>query len=93
MIDKETVKHVAELARIELTEEEAKKFSKELNDILENFKILDELDVSDVEPSFHPIRTEDRVREDEPEQSLDREYVLNQATHREDEYFKVPKIV
>ncbi len=93
MIDKKTVKHVAELARIELTEEEANRFSKELNDILENFKILDELNVDDVEPSFHPIRTENRVREDEPEQSLNREYLLNQAVHREEEYFKVPRIV
>ncbi len=87
------VKHVAELARLKLSDSEVGLFAKQLNDIVENFKVIDEVDVSNVEPSFHPIKTEDVLREDEPEKCLDRKTVLSLACHTEKEYFKTPKIM
>ncbi|MDD4353266.1 MAG: Asp-tRNA(Asn)/Glu-tRNA(Gln) amidotransferase subunit GatC [Candidatus Nanoarchaeia archaeon] len=93
MIDKETVKHVAKIARINLTEEEIDKFSRQLNDIVEDFKILDELDVENVAPSFHPIRTENVLREDEVKECLKREEIFKIACHKEGDYFKAPKIM
>jgi aspartyl-tRNA(Asn)/glutamyl-tRNA(Gln) amidotransferase subunit C len=93
MIDGETVKHVAKTARINLTEEEVGKFSKQLNDIFEDFKLLDELDVENVEPSFHPIRTENVLRDDEVGECLKSEDALKIACHTEEGYYKAPKIV
>ena len=52
MIDSETVRHVAKIARLNLTDEEVSKFSRQLNDIAEDFKILDELNVEDVAQAF-----------------------------------------
>jgi aspartyl-tRNA(Asn)/glutamyl-tRNA(Gln) amidotransferase subunit C len=93
MIDKEKVMHVAKIARINLTEEEVDKFSRQLNDVIESFTILDELNVEDVLPSFHPIRTENVLRDDEVKKCLKKEEVFKLACHKEDGYFKAPKIV
>jgi aspartyl-tRNA(Asn)/glutamyl-tRNA(Gln) amidotransferase subunit C len=93
MIDKKVVKHVAKVAHLSLTSEELSKFSKQLNDVLENFKILDEVNVEGVEPSFHPIKTENVLREDVVEECLDKKKVFDLAAHKEGNYFKVPKIV
>lgn len=93
MIDENTVKHVAETARIDLTDAEVSTFARELKDVLDSFKILDEVDVEDLEPSFHPIRTENVLRDDVVEECLDKETIFKLACHKEDEHFKVPRIV
>lgn len=54
MISKEEVQHIAKLARLGLKENEFKKFQKELSSILDYFNSLREVDVSKVEPTFHP---------------------------------------
>jgi len=55
MITKEQVKHIAKLARISLTEEEEEKFQKELSLILDYVEKLKEVDISNVQASFHLI--------------------------------------
>ncbi len=54
MISKQDVQHIAKLARLGLTEDEIKKFQKDLSSILDYFKSLKEIDVLKVEPTFHP---------------------------------------
>lgn len=54
MISKQDVQKIAKLARIELNEEEIKKFQKEFSAILDYFGMLKEIDVSKVEPTFQP---------------------------------------
>jgi len=54
MISKQDVQHIAKLARLGLTENEIKKFQKDLFSILDYFKSLKEIDVSKMEPTFHP---------------------------------------
>ena len=93
MINEETVKHVSEIARLELTTEEVSTFAKQLSEVVENFKVLDEVSVKDVEPSFHPIRTENVLREDEIKECLDNKTVISTAVHSEDGFIKAPKIV
>lgn len=91
MIDEKTVRHVANIAKLELSDSEISSFSRQLNDVAENFKVLDELDTEGIEPSFHPIRTENALREDEIKECLNREKALELACHKEGEYFKAPK--
>lgn len=93
MISKEIVKHVAKLARINLNEEEIEKFTSQLNAILEAFKAIDEVDVSDVEPSFHPQEIRDIMRDDVVEESLSNEEALSNTEHKEDGYFKGPRVI
>lgn len=56
MINEQEVQHIAKLARLGLTEEEIKKFQKDLSSILDYFASLKEVNVSKVEPTFHPAK-------------------------------------
>ncbi|MFX0005297.1 MAG: Asp-tRNA(Asn)/Glu-tRNA(Gln) amidotransferase subunit GatC [Promethearchaeota archaeon] len=91
---KETIDHISKLALIDLSEEEKEKLSKELGDILNYFKKLDELDTSTVKPTTHPIDGLKNVfREDVPWDSLSNEEALRNAKHKKDGYFKAPRIL
>ncbi len=92
MLSIEDVYKVAELAKIEISEEEAKKFRKEFENIIEYFNQLDEVE-EDVEPTFQVLPLKNVFREDLPEKGLSREEALANAKHVEDGYFKGPKIV
>jgi len=93
MIDKQTVEHVAKLARVNLTEEEIRKFSKEFSDILDLFSSLKDVDTKGVEPSFHPIKLKNVLREDKPEKCLTQEEALKNAEQKDDGFFKGPRSV
>jgi len=93
-ISKETIDHLSKLALLDLSEEEKEKLSKQLGDIINYFKKLDELDTSNVKPTTHPIDGLKNVfREDEPWESLSTEEALKNAKHKKDGYFKAPRIL
>lgn len=88
----EIVKHVARLARLDLTNKELKKFQKDLNDILAAFKDLDKAKPK-CEPSFQPFQVSDVFREDEIESCLSQEKALLNTKHKEKGFFKGPRAV
>jgi len=90
-IDEKLVKHIAKIARVNLTEQEIEKFSKQLENILQAFKELDEVDTSGVEPSFHPQELKNVWREDKVKPW--KWGPLENTKHKEKKYFKGPKIV
>ena len=94
MITKEQVKHIATLARIQLTEQEIEKFQKDFSSILEYFRILDALDVSGVEPMTHSIRVENVVRfDDRKKQEADvAEKVIALAPQTKERFVKVTSV-
>lgn len=92
MVSIEEVYHTAELAKIEISEEEAEKFRKEFESILNYFNILDEVE-EDVEPTFHVLPLKNVFREDVEGECLSQDEALKNATHREDGYFKGPRVV
>jgi aspartyl-tRNA(Asn)/glutamyl-tRNA(Gln) amidotransferase subunit C len=91
-ISKEEVYKVAELARLKLSEEEAERFTSQLNDILEFANKLNELDTDHVEPTSHVLPMINVMREDEVRPSLDREKVLKNAPEHQDGMFRVPAV-
>jgi aspartyl-tRNA(Asn)/glutamyl-tRNA(Gln) amidotransferase subunit C len=93
MIDREQVRKVALLARLELTPEEEEQFTTQLGSILDYIEQLSELDVSDVPPTARAIDVSNITREDEMQPYSDREAILNSAPEQEREFFKVPKIL
>ena len=93
MIDREQVRKVALLARLELTDDEEDKFTTQLGDILDYFDQLSELDVTDVEPTTRAIDVSNVTREDNLQPYPNREEILQSAPEQEGEYFKVPKIM
>ena len=93
MIDREQVRKVALLARLELTAEEEEQFTTQLGDILDYFEQLSELDVTDVAPTTRAIDVSNVSREDDLQPYPDREAILQSAPEQEGDYFKVPKIL
>lgn len=92
-VTRQTIEHVANLARLNLTEEEKERLTKEMAGILEYVDKLDELDTSDVVPKEHVIPIRNVFREDRVERSYDREKILANAPWSDDGCFKVPKVV
>jgi len=89
-ITRDEVLHVARLARLELTEEEVERFTEQLSAILEAVAKVSELDLSEVEPTAHPLDVVNVWAADEPRPSLPHEEALANAPDREAGFFKVP---
>ena len=92
MISTDDVKHVAKLARLELTEQEIEQFSKQLGDILKYAEQMNEVDTTGVEPMAHPIPAVNVMREDIVQYEQTKEELMKNAPLEEDGFFKVPKI-
>jgi aspartyl-tRNA(Asn)/glutamyl-tRNA(Gln) amidotransferase subunit C len=87
------VKHVANLARLAVTEEEAEKFTKQLDDIITFAELLNELDTENVEPTSHVLPMKNVLREDEAKPGLPVEEVLKNAPDSKDGQIRVPSII
>lgn len=81
------------LARIELTTEEEQRLAPQLGEVLQYVEKLNELDVSDVEPTAHATPLSNVMRADEPRESLSQEDALRNASKTANGLFVVPKIV
>jgi aspartyl-tRNA(Asn)/glutamyl-tRNA(Gln) amidotransferase subunit C len=92
-ITADDVAHVADLARLTLTEEELQAFTGQLADVLEHAADVEGLDVADVPPTSHPYPLENVLREDELRPSLDRDEVLAQAPDAHEGRFRVPPVL
>jgi aspartyl-tRNA(Asn)/glutamyl-tRNA(Gln) amidotransferase subunit C len=89
-IAREEVLHVADLARLALTEEEIERLGDQLGAILEAVGKVAELDLSGVEPTSHPLDLANVWAADEPLPSLALEDALANAPDRERSFFRVP---
>jgi aspartyl-tRNA(Asn)/glutamyl-tRNA(Gln) amidotransferase subunit C len=89
-ITPEDVAHVAQLARLHLTEDELVTFTGQLDAVLGHAADVEALDLDDVPPTSHPYPLTNVLRDDVVTPSLDRAEVLAQAPDVEDHQFKVP---
>jgi aspartyl-tRNA(Asn)/glutamyl-tRNA(Gln) amidotransferase subunit C len=89
------VKHVAKLAKLDLTEEEIKKFHQELSKVVDYFSELNEIDTSDVEPTSQTTGLTDVLREDQINSVdiLPQKSALSEANEEYNNFFVVPKIL
>jgi len=90
MIDREQVLHVARLARLELTDEEVRRMSSELSDVLGHIEKIGELDLDGVAPTTHVVEVSSALRADEVKPSLPRDVALEQAPAVANGGFLVP---
>lgn len=93
MIDKEQVRKIAHLARLEITPEEEEQFTSQLSSILEYFEQLSELDTTDVPPTTRAIEITNITRPDLMQLNPTREELLKEAPEQEGDFFKVPQIL
>lgn len=97
----EDVRHVADLANLELTAEELPRMAKDLNAVLGYIAQLNELDTSAVEPmaqvgaalGLTPAAAGETLRADVVRPSLDRAEVMAEAPETDGRFFKVPKVI
>lgn len=87
------VEHVANLARLELSEAEKEQLTGQLNAILEYADKLNELNTDGIEPTSHVLPLYNVMREDEARPSLPIEKVMRNAPEEEDGHFKVPAVL
>jgi aspartyl-tRNA(Asn)/glutamyl-tRNA(Gln) amidotransferase subunit C len=92
-VDAAAVQRIARLARIKVTEEEAKALEKELSGILDWVKQLDEVDTSKVEPMTRVIPMTLKKRPDVVTDGGIADDIIANAPAREDHFFVVPKVV
>ncbi|HEX7877283.1 MAG TPA: Asp-tRNA(Asn)/Glu-tRNA(Gln) amidotransferase subunit GatC [Sphingobium sp.] len=92
-IDLQTVKKIASLSRISVTDAEAEAMVPELNNILGWVEQLSEVDVTGVEPMTAVIPNKLRLREDAVTDGNVRERVLANAPQAEHGFFAVPKVI
>ncbi len=90
------VRYVADLAHLELTEKEVKKFLPQLDSILDYMQKLNELDTTNVEPMAqvtYPAAENPALRADAPRKTFTREEALSNAPEPGTECFKVPLVI
>lgn len=92
-ITEDQVKHVAHLARLAITEEEAQMLTDQLDKIITYAEQLNELNTDNVEPTAHVLEIKNVMREDRAEKGLPREEVLKNAPEHQDGQIKVPGIM
>ena len=87
------VAYVARLSRINLTEDEAKIFQKQLDDVLKYVEKLGELDVTNVDVTAHALPVFNIFRDDAPRDWFTAEQALSNAPRQTNGLFVVPKVV
>ncbi len=87
VVDPDEVGHVADLARVDLSEEEREQFAEQFADILSYFETLEEVPDIEREPELTNV-----MRPDERRESLSQDEALRNAPETEDGYFKGPKV-
>ncbi|WP_239719674.1 MULTISPECIES: Asp-tRNA(Asn)/Glu-tRNA(Gln) amidotransferase subunit GatC [unclassified Mammaliicoccus] len=92
-VTSEQVEHVANLARLEVSQDEVNEFTKSLEKILNFAGQLDEVDTENVEPTFHVLDLQNVLREDKSELGIPQEQALHNAKEKEAGQFKVPAIM
>jgi len=92
-IDEELIRHVGLLSRIELTDEQVRRFGRQFADIVAYMDKLQELDTAGVEPMAHALPVHNVLAEDAPGESLPPSQALANAPDRDGDFFKVPKVI
>jgi len=85
------IRQIARLARLELSAEEERLFTDQLNQLIEQVEEMGQVDTEGVPPMYHPLATQ-HIREDKPRASMPQEKALDQAPDVEAGCFRVPKI-
>ncbi|UXR65686.1 Asp-tRNA(Asn)/Glu-tRNA(Gln) amidotransferase subunit GatC [Bdellovibrio bacteriovorus] len=93
MIDKKTIEHIAKLARLHVTEDEAQEYSTQLAKALGHFEKISKVNTDGVEPMITPTEIEAYWREDVVKQDFSAEEMTSNAPAKAGNLFQVPPVV
>jgi len=92
-LTRKEVEHIADLARLDLTDDELERYRSQLISILEHVDRLKELDTTDIPPTSSVLPDRSVLRQDEPEPGLTKEKLLRNAPDVVDGQFRVPPVL
>ena len=92
-VSAEEVKKIALLSRLEIKEDRVEAVQQQLSDILSYMELIEQADISEVEPTADAVSMSNVMRDDAPQESLPNEDALQNAPEAEGGYFKVPKVI
>ena len=92
-ITKKDVEHVATLAKLKFNDEQLEKFTDQIEDIIDLVDTLNEVDTTNVEPTFNVTDQLNRMRDDVAVRSNDKEALLANAPETENGFIRVPAIL
>ncbi|WP_376788831.1 Asp-tRNA(Asn)/Glu-tRNA(Gln) amidotransferase subunit GatC [Thermoflexus sp.] len=92
-LSREEVEHIAELAKLALTDEEKSLYAEQLSAILDYFRKLQEVDTSDISPTATVLPIWNVFRPDEPGEPMSREWLLQNAPAQADGCFQVQPVL
>ena len=92
-ISKEEVENIALVYRLGLSPEDVSRLSSELSNILDQFRVLDNVDTSGINPTGHSVSADGTMREDEPSSSLPVNKILQNAPSVEKGYLRVKAVL
>lgn len=92
-VSENDIKTAAELAKIQLSEDEISSYTDDLNNIIEYLDVISEADTEGVEPLIQPIELKMRLRKDIAGEPLPHEDALKNAPDADSDYFRVPKVI
>ena len=92
-MDIDGLRHLAQLAKLRLTEEQAQRTRRQIEQLLDAFAVLKEAPTEGIDPSPYPMELDHRLRADHPGTPLPQEEVLQNAPEQRDGCFKVPRMV
>lgn len=92
-LSKNEVEHVANLARLNLSDEELETMTGQLDNILSYVDKLEEIDTTDITPTTHVFSVSNAFREDVVKESLDQSEAVKNGPEQNGEFFQVPKVI
>lgn len=92
-VSRDDIIHIAKLSRLEFTDEELEKYTKDLDNIVNFANTLTEIDVTGVKPTNHILDIKNVFRKDEVKPSYDRDLILKNAPTKAGGCVSVPKVV
>jgi aspartyl-tRNA(Asn)/glutamyl-tRNA(Gln) amidotransferase subunit C len=92
-LSREEVEHIADLAKLALSDEEVARYQEQLSAILEHFEHLQELETDDIHPTATVLPLKSVMRADEARPPLQREKVLQNAPQAKGGCFQVPAVL
>ena len=92
-LSREEVLHIARLARLGLDEVEVDRFREQLSNLLEHFRVLQQVDTTGVAPTAQSIALQNVIRDDSWQASLSPDQILANAPQKESDFFRVRPVL
>lgn len=93
VVDNDTIKHIAKLANLNLTEKEIVGYTKDMQDILEMANTINNVDTNNVNETIGANSKFNEFRKDEIKQFGNREILLKNAPSQDEGMFRIPKVI